>query len=184
MATEFHYKTDRWMCSQTFNSRSDVQDYIDENQAMVDMYKRKLVSLAFMTEPKKFFDEEEDVRFAIQRELDEILEGTDFDLNLMDYYDRVLEGKHILENWDKAHHENGLAWHESVPDKEAYMGGDWILTCDADGYPVDYHGTPLTRESDEMDLNMAFRYVDVLKDGFTKKEYEAEREAERRRRGW
>ena len=56
---------------QTFNSESDVQDYIDDCQRTIDMAKDRLKSLVHMTEPKKFISEDTDPLSWLEHEFEE-----------------------------------------------------------------------------------------------------------------
>ena len=116
----------------TFNTKYDVESYIDDKKEELEIAQKTLQQLAFMTEPKKFCDEDADPTWWIQHELDEALETIETNSYLIGIAQSVLEG------WDKSHHENGMAYDlpQDQFDQSQRVNGDFVKTCDKDGNPM------------------------------------------------
>lgn len=118
----------------TFNCKADVESFIEEKKGEIDIAKKTLCTLAYMTEPKKFCDEEYDPAWWIQRQLDEALET----IEVNGYWIGVAD--HVLEAWDTMHHpDNGLALSDinrGSFDKLQRINGDFVKTCDATGQEI------------------------------------------------
>lgn len=114
---------------ETFNSKSEVEERIEEIERYSQSVRDQIRDLAMMTEPQKFCPENYDpiiwVRNEIQDSLDALEECT------IDLYKLNL----LLENWNSCHNENGLAI--EPPDgvrQGAFLTGDFVRTTE---YPND-----------------------------------------------
>lgn len=85
---------------QTFNSKSDVVDYIEERESLIAWLKNKLFSLAMITEPKKFCDSDIDPIGYIQTEFDEAWES------LETAQVELCKAQMLLDSWDEATHDD------------------------------------------------------------------------------
>lgn len=108
---------------ETFNSKSEVEERIEEIERYSQRVRDQIRDLAMMTEPQKFCPENYDpiiwLRNEIQDSLDALEEGT------IDLYKLNL----LLENWSSCHDEKGLAI--EPPDEVrngAFLEGDFVKT--------------------------------------------------------
>ena len=117
----------------TFNSKSDVQQFIDDHREQLERAKKTLTQLAFMTEPAKFC-QDEDPSAWIQNQLEDALETIEYS----GYWIGV--ARDVLNGWEYSHHENGLAYSLDYEDfdKLQRVGGDFVKICDAEGNPTDW----------------------------------------------
>lgn len=113
---------------ETYNSRYEVEDRLDEVKEQIETCKQSLRDLAMMTEPEKFYDKEDynspyDFVHRSYNQNIELLQELTID-------EWKLE--QLLYNWDRCHNEKGLAIN---PPKEiewntAYLEGDFVATVD------------------------------------------------------
>lgn len=111
--------------NKTYNDLYEVEEDIATNKKIVQDAKKQLHDLAIMTEPKKFFNEEDgEILWQIQKKVDECLEIIDD--YMMDLHDLYL----LRDNWDNCHNKDGLA--KAIPKdfewNTAYLDGDFIKT--------------------------------------------------------
>lgn len=109
---------------ETFNSKREVEERIEDLERYNQMLKDKIRDLVMMTEPQKFCPEGYDTIIWIRNELQDILDALDecttdlYKLNL------------LLENWEECHNEEGLAI--APPDgidwNTVYLTGDFVKT--------------------------------------------------------
>lgn len=122
-----------YICSIALRSKAELQEKIQECQDTINNCKERLKALAYMTEPKKFYPED-DVQFYLNRDLEEILEEYDeARIKLTRLW--VFE-----EAWDKTHDkETGKAILPVNPldlkdlDNKVYMTGDYCEYILEDG---------------------------------------------------
>lgn len=116
----------------TFNTRYDVEKYIEEKKDELEIAKKTLRQLAFMTEPKKFCDENADPSWWVQHELDDAIEI----IEINSYWIGIAQD--VLNGWDQSHHKNGKAYdlHWDRFDEMQRINGDFVETCDPDGNTI------------------------------------------------
>lgn len=108
---------------ETFNSKGEVEERIEEIERYSQSVRDQIRDLAMITEPQKFCPENYDpiiwLRNEIQDSLDALEECT------IDLYKLNL----LLENWDSCHDEKGLAIEspDGVRDS-VFLEGDFVKT--------------------------------------------------------
>lgn len=107
---------------QTFNSRYDVNDELNETEKLIKYYENKLYSIGVMTEPKKYCDDDDDPIAFINSEINDSLKELD------DLYVERFKLQLVLETWNQSHDEDGFAIPvpNNVPWNAAYIDGDFI----------------------------------------------------------
>ena len=108
---------------ETFNSKYDVQERIDEVTACLDVTKRHLHSLVVMTEPNKFVtDDETDPLYWVENECNRAIE------DIREYTMELYRLNLLLDNWDACHTKEGLAIDppEGVSYDTAFLEGDYV----------------------------------------------------------
>ena len=108
---------------ETFNSKSEVEERIEEIERYSQSVRDQIRDLTMMTEPQKFCPENYDpiiwLRNEIQDSLDALEECT------IDLYKLNL----LLENWNSCHNEEGLAIEPpEVVRQNAFLEGDFVKT--------------------------------------------------------
>lgn len=106
----------------TLDSKYAVEGELSETERLIKFYEERLHSLAVMTEPKKFCDEDDDVLSYVDNEFKNTIK------ELEDCYIERFKLSLVLETWDKSHDENGYAIRrpENVSWDAAYIEGDYI----------------------------------------------------------
>lgn len=110
---------------ETFNSKESVEDLVRDTRNMIEHVQDKIRTLSYMTEPKKFYNDNE---FSSPTEFIDFTLKECFS-NLEEAYIDLYRYELLLENWDKCH-KDGLA----IPPPEelgydfAYLDGDYIKT--------------------------------------------------------
>lgn len=148
---------------ETFDSEAAVREYIEDKKEEIKRAEETLRNLAFMTEPKKWCDEEETPTGYIQRELDYAIETLRISsVQLSNAYA-------VLHGWKYMHHENGGAYisdknsRDVTLDELQRIDGDYICMVNPDGsnaYP-----------DDEVNTSM---YDNMIKSYQNRLKYEAE----------
>ena len=107
---------------ETFNSKCDVERYIEDRTAEIETAKKTLHQLAFMTEPQKFIEKDTDPLWWIQHQLEDAIET----IEIASY--QVGIAHDVLDGWDDMHTESGLAKHTEWEDFDAMrrIGGDFV----------------------------------------------------------
>lgn len=77
MSCEVWTTKETYICSEALRSKSELQEKIKECEDIIKDCKARITRLAYMTEPKKFYKEEDDVMWQIDRDLEEIFEEYD-----------------------------------------------------------------------------------------------------------
>lgn len=144
MSCEVWTNKETYICSMALRSKSELQDKIKECEDTIKDCQARLRRLAFMTEPKKFYKEDDDVMWQIDRDLEEIFE---------EYDEAKIKLTRLWQfeaAWDETHDVNGKAILPVDPrilkNQKTYMGGDYCDYVLEDGseMPDDwwdvYHG--------------------------------------------
>lgn len=107
---------------ETYNSIHEVHSSLAECKDMIKYLETKLKSLAVMTEPKKFCDEDDDPLAWVELQVKESLE------ELEEQYIERAKLELLLENWSNCHDSEGYAIKspESFSFDTAYLEGDFI----------------------------------------------------------
>ena len=145
MGYEVWTNKDTFICSMTLRSKAELQEKIKECEDTINDCKARLKALVYMTEPKKFYNEDEDIQWHLNRDFEEI----------MDEYDEArikLTRLWVFESaWDETHDATtGKAILPVNPldlkNQKIYMGGDYCeyILEDGEDVPEDwwdvYHG--------------------------------------------
>lgn len=127
LRTTIHYR------GESFKTKDDVQDKIDQNNRIIEMCERDLLMYMTMTEPAKFWRESESevgetpltwMYNEVQRCIDGIKECTEENSRL--YI--------LLYEWDECHTEWGVAIEQPKGEtRGSYYGGDFIDSVYPDG---------------------------------------------------
>lgn len=107
---------------ETFNSKYEVENRIEDNEASIRYAEERIKNLVMITEPKKFIDEEYDPISYLINECKEELEI------IKDYAIENYKLGLLLEHWDNCHNEDGLAIDppEGINWGTAYFSGDFV----------------------------------------------------------
>lgn len=107
---------------ETFNSKSEVQDRIEETERYLQTTKDSLRNFVIMTEPQKFCPENYDPLIWVNGELQDLLDYIE------EYSVELYKLRTLLTNWDKCHDENGLAINppEGIKWDTAFLDGDFV----------------------------------------------------------
>ena len=144
MGYEVWTNKDTYICSCTLRSKAELQEKIKECENTINDCKSRLKALVYMTEPMKFYKEDEDIQWQLNRDFEEIMEEYDeAKIKLTRLW--VFE-----EAWDETHDRiTGKAYLPVNPrdlNKRVYMGGDYCdyILDDGSEMPEDwwdvYHG--------------------------------------------
>jgi hypothetical protein len=111
---------------ETFNSKYEVEDKIDEYNTYLEMAKNRIRNLAYITEPNKFCPSESDPLIWISNELRDCFESID------EYNVELYKLRLLLDNWDKCHTDEGLAINPpaDINWDSAFLDGDFIKTIE------------------------------------------------------
>lgn len=112
---------------ESYNSLSGVKECLEEVDFLIESYEDKLKALAFMTDPKKLCNSEDDPIYWIRCEVNEALE------ELRELYINKFKLQCLIDDWDKCHTKDGDPIHlpEGVGDEYgdcAFIDGEFILT--------------------------------------------------------
>lgn len=110
----------------TYNSLGEVESDFEETNNMIKHYEEDLRSLALITEPKKFCDEEQDPMWYLTHKVNECLE------ELQDLYVERYKLAILIDDWEKCHDEEGYAipFPENSNWDSAFLEGDFVKTKD------------------------------------------------------
>lgn len=146
MGYEVWTTKETYICSMALRSKAELQAKIKECEDSIKDCKARITRLAYMTEPKKFYKDDEDVMWRIDRDLEEIFE---------EYEEAQIKLTRLWQfeaSWDETHDVNGKAILPVDPralknmSEKVYMGGDYCEYILEDGseMPDDwwdvYHG--------------------------------------------
>lgn len=108
----------------SYQSKYEVEIDLEDVNDMIKYHSNKLHSLAMMTEPKKFMEEDADPLQWISNEVRDSLE------ELEEYYIDKYKLEMLLEYWNKCHTKEDEPIHapEGIGWDDAYIDGDFILT--------------------------------------------------------
>ena len=109
---------------ETFNSKIEVQDKIEEIETYIQNAKDHLRDLLMMTEPGKFCPENYDPLIWMRNEFQDSME------EIEDYSVELYKLNLLLTNWDACHNDNGLAINhpDGIDWNTAFLDGDFIRT--------------------------------------------------------
>lgn len=109
---------------ETYNSRHEVKDKIDELDRCIDTCEKTIRDLVMMTEPSKYTDNKEDSNpyFFVTSMFEDNMEL------LEEYYIERYKLSVLLENWERCHNKDGLAIDppDSIDLNTAYLSGDFV----------------------------------------------------------
>ena len=107
---------------ETFNSKEEVQDRIEELEMYLQNSKDHLRDLLMMTEPSKFCPENYDPLIWMRNEFQDAVD------TIEEYSIDIYKLNLLLTNWDSCHNEDGLAINppDEVTYKTAYLNGDFV----------------------------------------------------------
>lgn len=109
---------------ETFNSKGEVQDRIEETENYLQIAKNHLRNLVMMTEPRKFCPENYDPLIWLNNEYEDLL-------NLVEEYSvELYKLRTLLDSWDYCHDENGLAINppDNITWKTSFLDGNFVRT--------------------------------------------------------
>lgn len=112
--------TDLYFSRQTYNTRHQVEEALEEAKDRLNGARLKLTKLAFMTEPEKFCVNEESPDSYLDTELNYAFE--DFEEAVIDRYKLTK----LLDDWDDTHDSKGKAIRPSDEDRKPFIDGDFI----------------------------------------------------------
>lgn len=107
---------------ETFNSKGEVRDRIEELEMYLQNSKDHLRDLLMMTEPSKFCPENYDPLIWMRNEFQDAVD------TIEEYSIEIYKLNLLLDNWDSCHNEDGLAINppDEVTYKTAYLNGDFV----------------------------------------------------------
>ena len=108
----------------TLRSKTELEEKIKECEDTINDCKARLKALVYMTEPKKFYNEDEDILWHLNRDFEEIMEEYD------DARIKLTRLWVFEEAWDETHDPvTGKALLPVDPlvlkNQKIYMGGDY-----------------------------------------------------------
>lgn len=108
----------------TFNTKFEVQNKIDETKTYLQNAKDHLRDLLMMTEPGKFCPENYDPLIWMRNEFQDSIE------EIEDYSVELYKLNLLLTNWDACHNDSGLAINhpDGIDWNTAFLDGDFIRT--------------------------------------------------------
>ena len=109
---------------ETFNSKSEVEDRIEETERFLQITKDQIRNFVMMTEPRKFCPENYDPLIWINNEYEDLM------ASIKDYSIELYKLRTLLNNWDNCHEEDGLAIcpPDNITWKTAFLDGDFVNT--------------------------------------------------------
>lgn len=107
---------------ETFNTKYEVQNRIDELERIIKYIKEYIKNMVMITEPKKFIDDEYDPIVYLTNECERQFE------ELEEYTIELYKLGILLNEWDNCHNEEGLAIYppENINWDTAYLHGDFV----------------------------------------------------------
>lgn len=111
---------------ETFNSKVEVQDKIEELEAYLQNSKDHLRDLLMMTEPGKFCPENYDPLIWLRNEFQDAVDSIE------EYSVELYKLRTLLVNWDTCHNEDGLAINppKGINLETAFLSGDFVKTIE------------------------------------------------------
>lgn len=109
---------------ETFNSKIEVQDKIEETKTYIQNAKDHLRDLLMMTEPSKFCPEDYDPLIWMHNEFQDSIDLIE------EYLVELYKLNLLLSNWDSCHDESGLAINppDEITWETAFLDGDFVKT--------------------------------------------------------
>jgi hypothetical protein len=115
--------TSLYFSRETFRTKYEVESALNDAKKMRDLYKDKIKAMVYMTEPNKYYSNEEgDILEQVQNDLD--IQFNELD----DYNYEIYKLELLLEEWDKCHNKDGKAIcpPEDMPYDTCYLHGGFI----------------------------------------------------------
>ena len=111
---------------ETFNSKVEVQDKIEELEAYLQDSKDHLRDLLMMTEPGKFCPENYDPLIWLRNEFQDAVDSIE------EYSVELYKLRTLLVKWDTCHNEDGLAINppKGINWETAFLSGDFVKTIE------------------------------------------------------
>ena len=75
MSIETWIRKDMFIYGQPLRNKQELKRSIKECEETIKQVREKIKSYVFMTEPQKFFPNEDDIMFYLDREFEELMEG-------------------------------------------------------------------------------------------------------------
>ena len=109
---------------ETFNSKSEVKNRIEETEKSLQIAKDQMRNFIMMTEPKKFCPEDCDPLIWVDNEYENIM------TSIEEYSIELYKLETLLDNWDNCHNKDGLAIcpPDGITWETAFLDGDFIKT--------------------------------------------------------
>ena len=109
---------------ETFNSKYEVQDRIEEFETYLQNAKDHLRDLLMMTEPSKFCPENYDPLIWMHNEFKDAIDSIE------EYTVELYKLGLLLDNWDACHNSEGLAISpiDGISWETAFLDGDFVKT--------------------------------------------------------
>ena len=130
MGYEVWTTRETYICGETFRTKEELMGRIKTCEQDIENCKARLKTLVFMTEPKKFY-KEDDVMIYVERDFEEIMEELEDNLITLT---RLWK---FEEAWDKTHDSEGRSILPVNPldlkNRKDYMGGDCMKYILEDG---------------------------------------------------
>lgn len=144
MGCEVWTTKETYICGCSFNTKSELNRKIKECEKTIEDCKNKLKNLIYMTEPKKFYNDKENIMAQIDEDIECILSDYEESQSMLSSLYKFEEA------WDETHDEKGRCILPVNPldlkNRKEYMGGDYMDYVLEDGseMPDDwwdvYHG--------------------------------------------
>lgn len=145
----------------TFSAKYEVENYIRDKEEDLKQMKKEILRYYFMTEPSKFISEDESVEYHIQNDYDRLFDNDDsFDESFQTVCENLYIARLIYNNWDNfVHKKTGMPVYRE--NEQMSFDGSYVVHCDDNGFPVNYNGEHLTKDSDFFDISMMAKYPNV-----------------------
>ena len=137
MGIEMWTNKETFVCGYSFRSKSELESSIKECKNTIRDCRERLKTLVFMTEPKKFYGDDEDVMVRINEDFDDIMVA-------LEEAQITLTRLWVFQDaWDETH-KDGKAILPVDPltlkNQKTYMGGDYCdcILENGDDVPDDY----------------------------------------------
>ena len=121
---------------ETYDNKRDICDKIYELKKLINECKEYMKMLAVCTEPKKFFEEDENLFWSIHNKIEEQFE------QLEEYYTELYKLEILLDKWESCHDEK--TGYGKIPDPnhnirgKSFIWGDFMNGITPDGKVYDY----------------------------------------------
>lgn len=109
---------------ETFNSKHEVEDRIDEVKQYLQYAREQVRDFSLMTEPAKFCPENYDPIIWVRNEVTDALN------DIEEYSIELYKLNILLDNWDRCHNSDGLGIDppDGIGWNTAFITGDFVET--------------------------------------------------------